>query len=67
MTLLSSFRNQESRYLQPLLAKASKTLAAELSVPAFLPAPTCVDEMMGGSTKQMMEDADTGEDFTLAV
>jgi hypothetical protein len=39
MTVLSSFRNQESEYLQPLLARASKTLAAELHVPAMLMPP----------------------------
>lgn len=48
MTLLSSFRNQESEYLQPLLAKASKTLAAELSVPASLPSPARFDELIEG-------------------
>lgn len=36
MTMLSCFRNQESEYLQPLLARASTTLAAELHVPAML-------------------------------
>lgn len=39
MTLLSSFRGQESEYLQPLLTRATKTLAAELQVPAELPCP----------------------------
>lgn len=30
MTVLASFRNQESRYLQPLVARASKILSAGL-------------------------------------
>lgn len=34
MTMLSSFRNQESQYLRPLLTRASLTLAAELQVPS---------------------------------
>lgn len=38
MTVLATFRNRESEYLQPLLARASTTLAAELSVPALLTA-----------------------------
>lgn len=58
MTLLSSFRNQESEYLQPLLAKASRTLAAELSVPAALSSPTRIDELVGNWRDEVLEDTD---------
>lgn len=58
MTLLSSFRNQESQYLQPLLAKASKILAAELTVPACLPAPVCLEDDLGHSTLDSAEGAE---------
>ncbi|KAI6777999.1 amylase cluster transcriptional regulator AmyR [Emericellopsis cladophorae] len=37
--VLSSFRNRESESLQPLLARATKTLTAELSVPPTLTLP----------------------------
>lgn len=39
MTILASFRNQESQYLRPLLARAAKTLAAELQTPRLLTPP----------------------------
>lgn len=55
MTLLSSFRNQESEYLQPLLARASRTLAAELHVPAMLmPPPLSEDESSTDSFGEMI-------------
>lgn len=34
MTLLAGFRNQESRYLQPLVRKAANVLHEGMSVPA---------------------------------
>lgn len=36
MRLLVGFRNQESRYLQPLLSKATTILAAGMAVPTVL-------------------------------
>lgn len=39
MTLLACFRNQESQYLQPLLQRAAKNLAAEIRVPRLLTSP----------------------------
>lgn len=39
MKVLASFRYQESQYLQPLLQRAAKTLAAELQVPRLLKVP----------------------------
>lgn len=44
MKLLASFRNQESQYLQPLLQRAAKTLAAELQVPRLLASPFSDEE-----------------------
>ncbi|KAG9253159.1 uncharacterized protein F5Z01DRAFT_176075 [Emericellopsis atlantica] len=46
MRVLSSFRNRESEYLQPLLARATKTLTAELSVPPTLTLP-CESDVSG--------------------
>lgn len=59
MTLLSSFRNQESEYLQPLLAKASMTIAAELSVPAELRSPRDFDEFIESCGENVAGDAET--------
>lgn len=39
MKLLACFRNQESQYLQPLLQRAAKNIAAELQVPRLLTSP----------------------------
>ena len=70
MTLLSSFRNQESEYLQPLLAKASITIAAELSVPAALPSTRDFDEFIetwGEEVVGGVEEENTCELLTPAV
>lgn len=44
MKVLASFRYQESQYLQPLLQRAAKTLAAELQVPRLLKSPCAEGE-----------------------
>lgn len=44
MKVLASFRYQESQYLQPLLQRAAKNLAAELQVPRLLNAPPIEQE-----------------------
>lgn len=55
MKLLASFRNQESQYLQPLLQRAAKTLAAELQVPRLLTSP--YDEQRNQAEHQSYQNA----------
>lgn len=50
MTLLAGFRNQESRYLQPLVRKAANILVENMSVPARLTEAVQPEEETGDSS-----------------